>query len=85
MGGCEIDEESHRNCVCVQVKDIGRLTYRNVRWHMSSLCVAGTYDQSTRCIDVWGGEEGGGEVGRGLTIEVERLIYVLRRRDPAMS
>ena len=24
-------------------------------------------------------------VGRGLTIEVERLIYVLRRRDPAMS
>ena len=31
-------------------------------------------------------EGGGGEgVGRGLTIEVERLVYVLRRRDPAMS
>ena len=28
---------------------------------------------------------GGGGVGRGLTIEVERLVYVLRRRDPAMS
>ena len=27
----------------------------------------------------------GGGVGRGLTIEVERLVYVLRRRDPAMS
>ena len=46
MGGCEIDEESHRNCVCVcvQVKDIGRLAYRNVRGHMSSLCVAGRHD-----------------------------------------
>ena len=31
-----------------------------------------------------GGGVGGG-VGRGLTIEVERLVYVLRRRDPAMS
>ena len=27
--------------VCVQVKDIGRLTYRNVTGHRSSLCVAG--------------------------------------------
>lgn len=27
----------------------------------------------------------GGGVGRGLTIEVEQLVYVLRRRDPAMS
>ena len=27
----------------------------------------------------------GGGVSRGLTIEVERLVYVLRRRDPAMS
>ena len=27
----------------------------------------------------------GGGVARGLTIEVERLVYVLRRRDPAMS
>ena len=27
----------------------------------------------------------GGGVGRGLTIEVERLAYVLRRRDPTMS
>ena len=26
-----------------------------------------------------------GGVGRCLTIEVERLVYVLRRRDPAMS
>ena len=43
MGGCEIDEESHRNCVCVQVKDIGRLAYRNVRGHMSSLCVVGRH------------------------------------------
>ena len=30
--------------VCVQVKDIGRLAYRNVRGHMSSLCVAGRHD-----------------------------------------
>ena len=41
----------------------------------------------TRALDVsvcvW--EGGGGGVGRGLTIEVERLVYVLRRRDPAMS
>ena len=84
MGGCEIDEESHRNCVCVQVKDIGRLAYRNVRGHTSSLCVAG---RMTRALDVsvcvGGGVVGG--VGRGLTIEVERLVYVLRRRDPAMS
>ena len=32
-----------------------------------------------------GGRGLGGGVGRGLTIEVERLVYVLRRRDPAMS
>ena len=42
----------------------------------------------TRALDVsvcvWG-VGGGGGVGRGLTIEVERLVYVLRRRDPAMS
>ena len=41
----------------------------------------------TRALDVSvcvGGGVGGG-VGRGLTIEVERLVYVLRRRDPAMS
>ena len=42
----------------------------------------------TRALDVlvcvWGEGVGGG-VGRGLTIEVERLVYVLRRRDPAMS
>ena len=40
----------------------------------------------TRALDVlvWGGGGVGG-VGRGLTIEVERLVYVLRRRDPAMS
>ena len=31
-------------CVCVQVKDIARLAYRNVRGHMSSLCVAGRHD-----------------------------------------
>ena len=41
----------------------------------------------TRALDVsvcvGGGGRGG--VGRGLTIEVERLVYVLRRRDPAMS
>ena len=41
----------------------------------------------TRALDVSvcvGGGVGGG-VGRGLTIEVERLVYVLRRRDPTMS
>ena len=80
MGGCEIDEESHRNCVCVQVKDIGRLAYRNVKGHTSSLCGQG---DMTRALDV--SVCGGGGVGRGLTIEVERLVYVLRRRDPAMS
>ena len=41
----------------------------------------------TRALDVsvcvgGGGGEGG---GRGLTKEVERLVYVLRRKDPAMS
>ena len=30
-------------------------------------------------------ERVGRDVGRGLNIEVERLVYVLRRRDPAMS
>ena len=41
----------------------------------------------TRALDVsvCVGVGGGGGVGRGLTIEVERLVYVLRRRDPAMS
>ena len=41
----------------------------------------------TRALDVsvCVGGGGGGGVGRGLTIEVERLIYVLRRRDLAMS
>ena len=41
----------------------------------------------TRALDVsvCVGGGGGGGVGRGLTIEVERLVYVLRRRDPAMS
>ena len=42
----------------------------------------------TRALDVSvcvGGEGVGGGVGRGLTIEVERLVYVLRRRDPTMS
>ena len=41
----------------------------------------------TRALDVSvcvGGGVGGG-VGRGLAIEVERLVYVLRRRDPTMS
>ena len=80
MGGCEIDEESHRNCVCVQVKDIGD-------WPTGTL-------EGTCQVCVWQGDMTraldvsvcvGGGVGRGLTIEVERLIYVLRRRDPAMS
>ena len=31
-------------CVCVQVKDIGRLAYRNVRGNMSSLCVVGRHN-----------------------------------------
>ena len=40
----------------------------------------------TRALDVSVCVGGGGRgVGRGLTIEVERLVYVLRRRDPAMS
>ena len=41
----------------------------------------------TRALDVsvCGRRGVGGGVGRGLTIEVERLVYVLRRRDPAMS
>ena len=30
--------------VCVQAKGIGRLTYRNVRGHKASLCVAGRHD-----------------------------------------
>ena len=40
----------------------------------------------TRALDefVWGGGGVGG-VDRGLTIVAERLVYVLRRRDPAMS
>ena len=41
----------------------------------------------TRALDVsvCVGGRGWGRVGRDLTIEVERLVYVLRRRDPAMS
>ena len=30
--------------VCVQIKDIGRLAYRNIRGHRESLCVAGRHD-----------------------------------------
>ena len=30
--------------VCVQAKDIGQLTYRNIRGHKASLCVAGRHD-----------------------------------------
>ena len=30
--------------VCVHVKDIGRLTYRNVRGYKASLCAAGRHD-----------------------------------------
>ena len=30
--------------VCVQVKDIGQLTYQNVRGHRASLCVVGRHD-----------------------------------------
>ena len=41
----------------------------------------------TRALDVsvCVGGRGGGGVGRRLTIEVDQLVYVLRRRDPAMS
>ena len=86
MGGCEINEESHQNCLCVQVKDIGRLLATGTSEGTCHVCV--WQEDMTRALDVSvcvcvGG--GGGGVGRGLTIEVERLVYVLRRRDPAMS
>ena len=59
----------------------------NYRGRMTHICV--WQGDMTRALDVsvcvYGGEAVGGGVGRGLTIEVERLVYVLRRRDPAMS
>ena len=70
--------------VCVQVKDIGRLAYRNVRGHMASLCVAGRHESSARCLGVCGGRRGGRQRPnyRGRTtricVEKERPSYVLR-------
>ena len=72
MGGCEIDEESHRNCVCVQVKDKGDWPTGTLEG-TCQVCV--WQGDMTRALDVsvcvCGGGGGGGGVGRGLTIEVE--------------
>lgn len=84
MGGCEIDEESHRNCVCASQRYRATDLATGTSEGTCQVCV--WQGDMTRALDVsvWGGRGGGG-VGRGLTIEVERLVYVLRRRDPAMS
>ena len=79
MGGCDIDEESHQNCVCASQRY--RATDLPERWRAQGNFVCGKETQLEhsmyRCV--------GGGGGRGLTREVEQLIYVLRRRDPAMS
>ena len=85
MGGCEIDEESHRNCVCASQRYRATDLATGTSEGTCQVCV--WQGDMTRALDVsvcvWEGVGGG--VGRGLTIEVERLVYVLRRRDPAMS
>ena len=84
VGGCEMDEESHRNCVCASQRYRATDLPERQRAHVKFVCGRETsvLDVSV-CVCVWEGVGGG--VGRGLTIEVERLVYVLRRRDPAMS
>ena len=69
--------------VCVQVKDIGRLTSTRTSEGTWQVCV--WQGDMTRVLDVSVCVWGGGERGRGLTKEVERLVYVLRRKDPAIS
>ena len=89
MGGCEIDEESHRNCVCVCASQRYRATDLATGTSEGTCQFCVWQGDMTRaldlsvCVCVWEGVVGG--VGRGLTIEVERLVYVFRRRDPAMS
>ena len=80
MGGCEIDEESHRNCVCVQVKDIGRLAYRNVRGDRCSLSLWHGYLPTAldyRCVVGEGGLINYRGTMAGICVEEERayLMY----------
>ena len=83
MGGCEIDDESHRNCVCVQVKDIGRLAYWNGRWDMCSVSLWHGYLPAALDYRWVVGEEGGPINYRGtmagICVEERGLPHVLRR------
>ena len=62
--------------VCAHVKDIKWLSYWNVRWDMCSLCLWRGYLPAAldyRCVV--------GEREAQLTIEVQWLVYVWRRRE----
>ena len=61
--------------VCAHVKDIEWLAYWNVRWDMCCLCGMDTYLQHST-ISVWCGKR-----EAQLTIEVQWLVYVWRRRE----
>ena len=62
--------------VCAHIKDIEWLAYWNVRWDMCScLCGMDTYLQRST-IGVWWGKR-----EAQLTIEVQWLVYVWRRRE----
>ena len=62
--------------VCAHVKDIEWLAYWNVRWDMCSLSLwQYTYLQRST-IGVWWGKR-----EAQLTIEVQWLVYVWRRRE----
>ena len=63
--------------VCAHVKDIEWLAYWNVRGDMCAVCLCGvdTYLQRLT-INVWWGKR-----EAQLTIEVQWLVYVWRRRE----
>ena len=88
MGGCEIDEESHRNCVCVCASQRYRATDLATGTSEGTGQVCVWQGDMTRALDVsvcvWEG------VGRGrhmpdyrgrttrICVEKERPSYVLR-------
>ena len=62
--------------VCAHVKDIEWLAYWNVRWDMCSLSLWHGYLLQRSTIGVWWGKR-----EAQLTIEVQWLVYVWRRRE----
>ena len=92
MGGCEIDEESHRNCVCASKRyratDLATGTLEGT----GQVCV--WQGDMTRALDVsvcvWGGEGGGGRQmpnyrGRmtSICVEKERTSYTPSNPNPS--